>query len=57
MDETPAGLVPTTPKDHSLDAYKAWLISQTQQQGGQLFETDFTEVQWQQMHEDYWQRQ
>lgn len=57
MDNSPAGLIPTTPKDQSLAAYKTWLLSQVSSIDGSLFETDFTEAEWQKMHEDYWQRQ
>lgn len=46
----------STPRDHSLQEFKAWLIDQTRQQGEHLAESDFTPEQWQAEHEKYWQQ-
>ena len=48
-------IIPTTPQDESLQAFKIWLTTECKKQGITLIETDLTPEDWIEQHENYWQ--
>lgn len=48
-------VIPSMPADESLQAFKTWLIEESLVQGVTVLETDLTDEDWIEQHENYWQ--